>query len=57
MALCALRSVIAAPAAGTIVFVTHANAYQRDGKVYAAGNAERVDAIDSVKRFWLAFQR
>ena len=38
----AVRSVIAAPAAGTIVFVNHANTYQRDGKVYTAGSAEEL---------------
>ena len=47
----AVRSVIAAPAAGTVVFVNHANTYQRDGKVLAAGNAERVDAAALVRRF------
>lgn len=47
----AVRSVIAAPAAGTTVFVNHANTYQRDGKVHAAGNAERVDAAELVRRF------
>lgn len=47
----AVRSVIAAPAAGTIVFVNHANTYQRDGKVLAAGNAERVDAAELVRSF------
>ena len=47
----AVRSVIAAPAAGTIAFVSHADTYQRDGKVLAAGNAERVDAAELVQRF------
>ena len=47
----AVRSVIAAPAAGTIAFVSHANTCQRDGKVLAAGNAERVDAVELVRRF------
>lgn len=47
----AVRSVIAAPAAGTVVFVNHANTYQRDGKVLTAGNAERVDAAELVRRF------
>jgi hypothetical protein len=47
----AVRSVIAAPAAGTIVFVNHANTYLRDGKVHGAGGAERVDAVDLVRRF------
>lgn len=47
----AVRSVIAAPAAGTTVFVTHSSTYQRDGKVLAAGNVEHVDAADLVRRF------
>ncbi len=47
----AVRSVIAAPAAGTIVFVNQASTYMRDGKVHAAGGPERVDAADLVGRF------
>ena len=47
----AVRSVIAAPAAGTTIFVNHASTYQRDGKVFATGNAERVDAAELVRRF------
>lgn len=47
----AVRSVIASPAAGTIVFVNHANTYLRDGKVHGAGGAERVDAANLVRRF------
>ena len=47
----AVQSVIAAPAAGTVVFVNHANTYQRDDKVLAAGNAERVDAAELVRHF------
>ena len=37
----ATRSVIAASAAGTTVFVNHASTYQRDGRVFGAGGAER----------------
>ncbi len=47
----AVQSVIAAPAAGTIVFVTHPSTYQRDNKVHTAGGAERVDAAELVRRF------
>ncbi len=47
----AVRSVIAAPAAGTTVMVTHANTYQRAGEVVRAGGAERVDAAELVRRF------
>jgi hypothetical protein len=47
----AARSVIAAPAAGTTAFVQHASTYQRDGKVFASGGAERVDASQLVRRF------
>ena len=47
----AARSVIDAPAAGTTVFVQHASTYQRDGKVFGAGGAERVDASALVRRF------
>ena len=47
----AARSVIAASAAGTTVFVQHANTYQRDDKVFAAGGAERPDAGALVRTF------
>ncbi len=47
----AARSVIAAPAAGTTVFVNHANTYQRDGRVISAGGPERVDASALVRCF------
>lgn len=47
----AARSVIAAPAAGTTVFVQHASTYQRDGKVFGVGGAQRVDASQLVRRF------
>lgn len=47
----AARSVIAAPAAGTTVFVQHASTYQRDGQVFAAGGPERPDASALVRTF------
>ncbi len=47
----AARSVIAAASAGTTVFVQHASTYQRDGKVFSAGGAERPDASALVHGF------
>lgn len=47
----AARSVIAAAAAGTTVFVQHASSYQRDGKVLSSGGAERPDASALVRAF------
>ena len=47
----AARSVIAAASAGTTVFVQHASTYQRDGKVFSAGGAERPDASALVRAF------
>lgn len=47
----AARSVIAAAAAGTTVFVQHAHTYQRDGKVFTSGGPERVDAALLVRTF------
>ncbi|MEO8544479.1 MAG: nuclear transport factor 2 family protein [Betaproteobacteria bacterium] len=47
----AARSVIAAPAAGTTVFVQHANTYQRAGNVVTAGGPERPDASALVRAF------
>lgn len=47
----AARSVIAAPAAGTTVFVRHASAYQRDGRVFGAGGPARPDAVGRVREF------
>ncbi len=47
----AARSVIAASAAGTTVFVQHANTYQRDGRVFSAGGPERPDASALVREF------
>jgi len=49
----AASSVIATPAAGTTVFVSHVSTYQRDGKVLGAGAGapERIDASALVRRF------
>lgn len=47
----AARSVVASAAAGTTVFVNHAQTYQRNGAVLSAGAAERVDAAKLVHRF------
>ncbi len=47
----AARSVVAAPSAGTTVFVNHAQTYQRNGAVFSVGGAERVDAAQLVRRF------
>lgn len=47
----AARSVIAASAAGTTVFVNHASTYQRDGRVFGAGGAERPEASSLVQKF------
>ena len=47
----AARSVIAASAAGTTVFVNHASTYQRDGRVFGAGGAERPEASGLVQAF------
>lgn len=47
----AARSVIAASAAGTTVFVNQASTYQRDGRVYGAGGIERPDATAIVREF------
>ena len=46
-------SVIATPAAGTTVFVSHVSTYQRDGRVLGAGAGapERIDASQLVRRF------
>ena len=50
------RSVIAAPAAGTIVYVQHANTYQRDGKVMGGGGPAMADASAVVRAFLEAMQ-
>lgn len=47
----AARSVVAASAAGTTVFVNHAQTYQRDGRVLAGGAPARADATELVRRF------
>ena len=47
----AARSVIDAAPAGTTVYVNHAATYQRDGKVFTSGGAERADASQVVRRF------
>lgn len=47
----AARSVVASPAAGTTVFVNHAQTYQRDGKVLSGGAPARADASQLVHRF------
>lgn len=47
----AARSVIAAPDAGTTVFVNHAHTYQRDGQVHLAGGPECTDATALVREF------
>ena len=52
----AARSVIAASAAGTTVFVQHAHTYQRDGQVFSAGGPERPDASALVREFLALMQ-
>lgn len=52
----AARSVIAAPAAGTTVFVNHASTYQRDGRLFNAGGPARPDAAASVREFLTLMQ-
>lgn len=47
----AVRSVIAAPAAGTTVFVQHAQTYQRDNRVMAVGGPAVADASALVREF------
>lgn len=50
------RSVIAAPAAGTTVFVQHASTYLRDGRVFSGGGAAQADASAVVRGFLEAMQ-
>ncbi len=50
------RSVIAAPAAGTTVFVQHASTYMRDGRVFSGGGAAQADASAVVRDFLEAMQ-
>ncbi|MFZ2737367.1 MAG: nuclear transport factor 2 family protein [Burkholderiaceae bacterium] len=52
----AARSVIAAAAAGTTVFVNHAHTYQRDGRVFSKGGPECVDASELVRHFLALMQ-
>jgi len=52
----AARSVIAAAAAGTTVFVNHAHTYQRDGRVFSKGGPECVDASGMVRQFLALMQ-
>lgn len=47
----ATRSVIAAQAAGTTVFVQHAATYMRDGRVFSGGGPEVADAAALVRLF------
>jgi phenylpyruvate tautomerase PptA (4-oxalocrotonate tautomerase family) len=47
----AARSVVAAAAAGTTVFVNHAATYQRDGKVFTSGGAELPEASRQARAF------
>ena len=50
------RSVIAAPAAGTTVFVNHASTYQRDGRVFTGGGSALADASALARSFLEAMQ-
>ena len=52
----AARSAIAASAAGTIVFVNHAQTYQRDGRVLPKGGPECANASDMVRHFLALMQ-
>ena len=52
----AARSVIAAAAAGTTVFVNHAHTYQRDGRVFSKGGPECVNASETVRHFLALMQ-
>jgi hypothetical protein len=47
----ATRSVIAAPAAGTTVFVKHAATYMRDGRVFTGGGPALPEASALVRDF------
>jgi hypothetical protein len=47
----ATRSVIAAPAAGTTVFVQHASTYMRDARVLTAGGPALPEASGVVREF------
>jgi phenylpyruvate tautomerase PptA (4-oxalocrotonate tautomerase family) len=52
----ATRSVIAAPASGTTVFVQHAATYMRDNRVFSGGGPEQPDASALVRRFLESMQ-
>ena len=52
----AARSVIAAAAAGTTVFVNHAHTYQRDGRVFSKGGPECANASEMVRQFLALMQ-
>jgi hypothetical protein len=47
----ATRSVIAAPASGTTVFVQHASTYMRDGRVFSGGGPALPEASALVRDF------
>lgn len=52
----AARSVIAAAAAGTTVFVNHAHTYQRDGRVFSKGGPECANASELTRHFLALMQ-
>lgn len=52
----AARSVVAAPAAGTTAFITHAATYQRDGRVFTEGGPSLPDAGALVRSFLARMQ-
>jgi phenylpyruvate tautomerase PptA (4-oxalocrotonate tautomerase family) len=52
----AVRSVIAAPEAGTTTFVQEVATYQRDGRVFHQGNAALPVASEQVRLFLAAMQ-
>ncbi|MGB3071049.1 MAG: nuclear transport factor 2 family protein [Ottowia sp.] len=52
----ATRSVIAAPAAGTTVYVKHASTYLRDGRVFTGGGSALADASALARSFLEAMQ-
>src|SRR5688572_25194780 len=47
----ATRSVIAAPASGTTVFVQHAATYMRDARVFTGGGPALAEAAGVVRNF------
>lgn len=52
----AVRSVIAAPEAGTTTYIQHAATYRRDARVFTAGNAAHPVASDVVRTFLEAME-